>query len=109
MDQLFQGEAVQVFPRGAEHTLLRGSMIRTKWTLQPLYRMCGFEIESAVHVLFTCLALEAVCDPSFAAEGDLVMFLGARWLNSRQWHSLFRLFLARHKDKTAEFYHDRGR
>ena len=75
MQQLFQGEAVQVFRRGAEHTLLRGSMIRTKWTLQPSYRMCGFEIESAVHVLCTCPALEAICDPSFAAEGDLAMFL----------------------------------
>ena len=57
IELLPRGEAEQVFRMRAEHTLLRGSMFRTKWTPQPSCCLCGFVIESTPHVLFSCPAL----------------------------------------------------
>ena len=82
-------------------------MIRPKWTLQPSCRLCGFEIESDVRVLCSYPALEAVRDPSFAAEVDLAMFL---WSSLVQFKAAAQLILTfGFKDKTAELCHDRGR
>ena len=57
IEQLSRDQAVQVFRMRAEHTLLRICMFRTKWTSQPSCRLYGFEVESTVHVLFSCPAL----------------------------------------------------
>ena len=40
IELLPRGQAVQVFRMRAEHTLLRGSMFRTKWTPEPSCRLC---------------------------------------------------------------------
>ena len=46
IELLPRGQAVQVFRMRAEHTLLRGSMFRTKWTPDPSCRLCGSVVES---------------------------------------------------------------
>ena len=75
IELLPRGQAVQVFRMRAEHTLLRDSMFRSKWTPDPSCRLCGFVVESTPHVLFSCPALEVVRDPSMQLEGDLVKYL----------------------------------
>ena len=77
----------------AEHTLLRGSMFRTKWTPEPSCRLCGFVVESTLHVLFSCPALEVVRDPSMKQEGDLAMFLWGTQAQLKAAARLFEIFL----------------
>ena len=74
-EQLPRGKEIQAFRMRAEHTLLMRRMSRTKWTSDPSCRLCGFEVESTVHVLFSSPALEMGRDPSIKAESDLAMFL----------------------------------
>ena len=95
IELLPRGQAVQVFRMRAEHTLLRGSMFRTKWTSEPSCRLCGFVIESIPHVLFSCPALEVVRDPSMQQEGDLVKYLWGSLAQLKAAASLIETFLKR--------------
>ena len=93
IELLPRGQAVQVFRMRAEHTLVRGSMFRTKWKPDPSCRLCGFAVESTPHVLFSCPALEVVRDPSMKQEGDLAMFLWGTQAQLRAATSLIEIFL----------------
>ena len=97
IELLPRGQAVQVFRMRAEHTLLRGSMFRTKWTPDPSCRLCGFVVESTPHVLFSCPALEVVRDPSMQLEGDLVKYLWGMQAQLKAAASLIETFLKRVK------------
>ena len=88
IELLPRGEAVQLFRMRAEHTLLRGSMFRTKWTPETSCRLCGYVVESTPHVLFSCPALKVVRDPSMKQEGDPAMFL---WGTQAQLNAAARL------------------
>ena len=95
IELLPRGQAVQVFRMRAEHTLLRGSMFRTKWTSDPSCRLCGFVVESTPHVLFSCPALEVFRDPSMKLEGDLVKYLWGTQAQLKAAASLIETFLKR--------------
>ena len=97
IEPLPRRQAVQVFRMRAEHTLLRGSMFRTKWTPEPSCRLCGFVVESTPHVLFSCPALEVVRDPSMKQEGDLAMFLLGTQAQLKAAASLIEIFLKKVK------------
>ena len=93
IELLPRGQAVQVFRMRAEHTLLRGSMFRTKWTPEPSCRLCGYVVESISYVLFSCPALEVVRDPSMEQEGDLTMFLWGTQAQLKAAARLIEIFL----------------
>ena len=93
IELLPRGQAVQVFRMRAEHTLLRGSMFRTKWTPDPSCRLCGSVVESTPHVLFSCPALEVVRDPSMKQEGDLVKYLWGTQAQLKAAASMIEIFL----------------
>ena len=95
MEQLPRGQAVQVFRMRAEHTLLRDSMFRTKWTSDLSCRLCGFVVESTPHVLFSCPALEVVRDPSMQLEGYLVKYLWGSLAQLKAAASMIETFLKR--------------
>ena len=88
-----QGQVVQVFRMRAEHTLLWGSMFRTKWTPEPSCCLCGYVVESTFHVLFSCPALEVVRDLSMKQEGDLAMFLWGTQAQLKAAARLIEIFL----------------
>ena len=108
IEQLPRGEAVQVYRMRAEHTLLRGSMFRTKWTPHPSCRLCGFVVESTAHVLFSCLALEMVRDPSMQGESDLTMFLCGSLAQLKAAAKMIEAFLPGLENKAAGALRQKG-
>ena len=77
VEQLDRGEAVQVFRMRAEHTLLRGSMFRTKWTPHPSPVACMVLLSSRLPMSFFFRARPWRWSEihSCRGESDLAMFL----------------------------------